>query len=239
MPPSQHRIIDAPREWLGDLAGLFLPRRCAACDRPLIRAEASLCLGCLHDLPRLRLHQEPGNRVERLFWGKVPVEAAAALLQFNRSGKVQRILHRLKYTGDRTVGLELGRMMAEALQASERFHTLDTILAVPLHSSRLRERGFNQSQILVDGFREVWPLQPMHQSLMRVTRTATQTRKGRWDRWTNVKEAFDLASPEALAGAHVLVVDDVVTTGATLEGCIRALTSANGLRVSVCTAATA
>lgn len=239
MTPSRHRTIDGPVEWLGDLVGLFLPRRCAACDRPLTRSETSLCLGCLNDLPRLRLHQEPGNRVERLFWGKVPVEAAAALLQFNRSGKVQRMLHRLKYTGDRTVGLELGRMMAETLQGSERFSTLDTILAVPLHPSRLRQRGFNQSQVLVDGFREVWPLRSMHQSLMRVTRTTTQTHKGRWDRWTNVKEAFDLVSPEVLAGAHVLVVDDVVTTGATLEGCIRALTSAQGLRVSVCTAATA
>ena len=167
------------------------------------------------------------------------MEAAAALLQFNRSGKVQRILHRLKYTGDRTVGLELGRMMAQTLQASERFRGLDTILAVPLHPSRLRQRGFNQSQVLVDGFREVWPLRPLQDGLMRVLRTSTQTRKGRWDRWTNVKEAFELASPSALAGAHVLVVDDVVTTGATLEGCIRALTLAPGLRVSVCTAATA
>lgn len=226
-------------EWLGDVVELFLPRRCAACDRPLIRKEASICLGCLQDMPFLLMHQEPGNRVERLFWGKVQVEAAAALLQFNRSGKVQRILHRLKYMGDRPVGLELGRQMAVMLRSSERFRTLDTIAAVPLHPSRQRERGYNQSQVIVDGFLEVWPLRTVQQGLMRVNRTSTQTRKGRLDRWTNVKEAFELASPKSLVGAHLLLVDDVVTTGATLEGCIRALQDVPGLRVSVCTAATA
>ncbi len=225
--------------WLLDAADLFLPRCCSACDRPLMAHEKAVCLPCMHDLPRTGMHLQAGNRMERLFHGKVVVEAAAALLQFNRRGRVQRMLHRLKYQGDQAVGLELGRWMAEALRSSPRFATVDHVLAVPLHPGRLRQRGYNQSQVLVDGFRELWPLCLPDQGLMRVVRTTTQTRKGRWERWTNVKEAFELGDTRPLAGAHVLLIDDVVTTGATLEGCIRTLLRVPDLRVSVCTAATA
>jgi ComF family protein len=226
-------------QWLLDAAELFLPRRCSACDRPLMTHEKAVCLPCVLDLPRTGMHLQADNRVERLFHGKVVVEAAAALLQFNRRGRTQRMLHRLKYQGDRAVGLELGRWMAEALRTSPRFATVDHVLAVPLHPDRLRERGYNQSQVLVDGFREQWPLRTPDQGLMRVVRTGSQTRKGRWERWTNVKEAFELGEARSLAGVHVLLVDDVITTGATLEGCIRALLRVPDLRVSVCTAATA
>ncbi len=196
-------------------------------------------MDCLNDLPRTRFHDDPANPVEQLFWGKVPLQAATAFLHFARSGKVQHILHRLKYANDREAGLALGRLMAEEVMASPRFQDVDTFLPVPLHPRKERMRGFNQSQVLVDGMCEVWPLPSAARDLMRVVRTPSQTRRGRIDRWRNVKEAFQLPDPEALRGRHVLLVDDVVTTGATIEGCVKALSGVPGLRISLCTAACA
>ncbi len=232
-------LVKGMGRWLRDAADLFVPRRCSACDRPLMATEPALCLPCVMDLPHTGMHLQEGNRVERLFQGKVPVEAAAALLRFDRGGRAQRMLHRLKYQGDQAVGLALGRWMGEALRSSPRFTTVDHVMAVPLHPARMRQRGYNQSQVLVDGIREVWPLPEPNKGLLRVVPTSSQTRKGRLDRWNNVKGAFEPGDARELTGAHVLLVDDVITTGATLEGCIHALRVVPGLRVSVCTAATA
>lgn len=218
---------------VNDFIGLFMPRRCSACDQALMNFEHSLCMACVADLPRNRFHDDERNKVEQVFKGRVNVEAASAFLQFSRHGMVQHMLHRLKYRGDRDVGLELGERMAEDVMGSPRFSTVDTVLAVPLHPKKEKQRGFNQSQVLVDGLRAVWPLRSVEEELLRVIRTTTQTKRGRIDRWANVKEAFQLAHPETLRDAHVLIVDDVVTTGATIESCVRALAEVPGIRVSV------
>lgn len=231
------RFPDHPWNWVTDLAGLFLPRRCSGCDSPLMRREEGICLACKQDLPYTRFHDDAENAVERLFWGRVELEAATALLHFEQGTNVRRILHRLKYKGDSEAGTAIGGLMAQALQGSRRFSTVDAILAVPLHPRKQRLRGYNQSQFIVDGFRKEWPLISAQGSVVRGTSTTTQTRRGRLDRWTNVKEAFELRRPELLVDRHLLLVDDVVTTGATLEGCIRATAGVPGLRISVCTAA--
>ncbi|MCB0793575.1 MAG: ComF family protein [Flavobacteriales bacterium] len=225
--------------WFSDLLGLFLPRRCAACDDPLMQAERGACLACANDLPFTRFHDMPGNPVEQLFLGKVDMHAASALLRFNRSGQVKRMLHRLKYQGDRDIGMELGCLMAKAVVASSRFEGIDSVLPVPLHPSRLRTRGYNQAQLLVDGFREVWPLEPLANELVRTVPTPSQTRKGRQERWLNVVRAFELTDPGSLTGRHVLLIDDVITTGATMEACARALLSTPNVRVSAMVAAMA
>jgi len=225
--------------WASDFAALFLPRRCAGCDTGLMRFERSLCSGCLRDLPRSRFHDDAQNPVERLFWGKAQLESASAFLLFSNSGMVQRMLHRIKYAHDREMGLVLGRLMAQDLLTSSRFKDVDTFMPVPLHRRKERMRGFNQSQVLVDGMRQVWDLPSTGRELMRVVRTPSQTKRGRLDRWLNVKEAFQLPDPEALRDRHVLLVDDVVTTGATIEGCVKALSVVPGIRISLYTAACA
>ncbi len=224
---------------LYDFAGLFLPRRCAACSTALMRHERVLCLVCEQDLPLTRFHADEDNVVEQVFKGRLRLQAASAMLRFTRDGMVQHMLHRLKYKGDSEVGLDLGRRMAVELMGCWRFSSLDTVIAVPLHASKLRQRGFNQAQVLVDGLREVWPLADPGRELLRVVSTRTQTKKGRMERWTNVKQAFQLAHPEVLRDRHVLLVDDVVTTGATLEACANALAAVPGLRISVFTCACA
>ena len=216
-----------------DLVGLFLPRRCAACDNGLLRHEESLCLGCTEELPRTRFHSDPQNKVEQLFWGRIPLSAASSFLQFTRGGMVQHMLHRLKYNGDRDIGMTLGRLMAEEVMQCPRFADVRIALPVPLHPRKERQRGFNQSQVLVDGMREVWPLKNLDRELLRVVSTSTQTKRGRMERWGNVKEAFQLAHPEALHDEHVLLVDDVITTGATIESCAIALMHVPGIRISV------
>ena len=222
---------------LYDLAGLFLPRRCAGCDAALMRNEGAICLTCETELPRTRFHEDPDNAVEQVFKGRLRLEAASALLRFSRDGIVQHMLHRLKYKGDRETGMELGRRMAREAMGCRRFAGIDTVIAVPLHPSKMRQRGFNQAQVLVDGLREVWPLKDPGRELLRVVSTRTQTKKGRMERWTNVKQAFELAHPDALRDSHVLLVDDVVTTGATIEACALALAPVPGLRLSVFTCA--
>lgn len=235
MNPTTNTIY----RWGHDLVGLFLPRRCGGCDGGLRHFERCLCTTCENDLPRTRFHDDPENRVEQLFHGKVDVLAASAFLHFSPTGMVQRMLHRLKYHQDRQLGLYLGRLMAEDLRNSHRFATVDALLPVPLHPRKEHMRGYNQSQVLVDGMRQRWPLESIGKGLVRVVRTPSQTRRSRLDRWLNVKEAFHLPDPGALRGRHVLIVDDVVTTGATLEGCIKALSAVPDIRISIFTTACA
>ncbi len=224
---------------LYDLAGVFLPRRCAGCDQGLMGFEQSICSECVDDLPRLRGHDDPLNKVEQVFKGRVRLHAASAFLQFSKDGMVQHMLHRIKYQHDQLLANELGRRMAEDIMDSPRFSTVDLLLPVPLHPHKERMRGYNQSQLLVDGMRQVWPVEGLAKGLVRVVRTPSQTKRGRLDRWQNVKEAFQLPDATPLQGRHVLIVDDVVTTGATLEGCLRMLRDVPGVRASVYTAACA
>lgn len=225
--------------WASDFAALLLPRRCAGCDAGLLRFEHCLCSICFKDLPKTRYHDDPDNSVEQLFKGKVELKAASAFLYFAPTGKVQRMLHLLKYKNDRQVGIFLGRLMAEDLMISERFRTVDSFLPVPLHPRKEFMRGYNQAEVLVNGMQQKWPLPSIGKGLVRVVRTPSQTRRSRLERWLNVKEAFHLPEPEKLRGRHVLIVDDVVTTGATLEGCVLALSKVPDIRISVYTVACA
>ena len=218
-------------------ASLIMPRRCPGCDGPLLRHERDLCTLCSADLPYTHHLSDAANPVAKLFHGKVELVGAGALLKFNAGGKVEHMLHRLKYKGDRHIGLGLGRMMGQAAMQSPLFATVDTVMAVPLHWRKERQRGYNQAQLLADGLREVWPLRRASNTLLRAVHTATQTRKGRFERWSNVRGAFSVGDAETLHNAHVLLVDDVVTTGATPESCAHALLGQPGVRVSVLAAA--
>lgn len=205
----------------------------------LFRHEKILCTACRSDLPLARFHDDPQNRVEQLFLGRTTLQAASSFLLFNRAGVVQRMLHRLKYRNDTDLGIELGCMMAHDIKHSERFKDVDALLAVPLHKRKEQRRGYNQSQILVDGMRKVMDLPSLHGSLLRVQGTSSQTKRGRLARWLNVKEAFEVKDVDRLRDQHVLLVDDVVTTGATIESCALALAPVPGIRISLYTAACA
>ncbi len=190
-------------------------------------------------LPRTDLHRQRGNRVERNFWGKFPVERATSFLHYAKEGMVRELLFELKYHGGKDVGEVLGRMAAAELRSSCFFEDIDGIIPVPLHRRKEWKRGYNQSEWIAKGLSAVTGI-PVHPKVVVRNRyTETQTRKGRFERWENVQDLFSCPSPEPLGGKHVLLVDDVLTTGATLVACADALREIPGIKISVFTLALA
>ncbi len=228
------------RSWLADFVGLIFPRLCPACREPLARGEAHLCTGCRAELPYTDFHRLPpgANPLGRRFWGKLPVRHALSYLQFVRHGRVQHLLHGLKYRGQRGVGTALGRLYGAELQAAGFAADFDLVVPVPLHPRKLARRGYNQAEVFAEGLAASLAL-PWAPALRRTAHTATQTRKNRAQRWENVATVFEAADVAAVAGRRILLVDDVLTTGATLEACGAALLAAGALEISIATIACA
>ena len=213
-------------------AGLFLPNVCACCSTALTREEKYVCRHCIHELPATRFYKNPDNPVAQIFWGRAKVENATAGYFFRKGNKIQQLVHEVKYSGRKEMGMALGREMGKPLRDSS-FNEIDLVAPVPLHPQKLRKRGYNQSEWIARGIAEAMNKPVDTQSLARRFFTETQTRKKRFDRWENVDTVFGLVHPETFAGRHVLLIDDVITTGATLEACIHAVLSATDAKVSV------
>ncbi|MCE1200479.1 MAG: ComF family protein [Bacteroidia bacterium] len=224
---------------LNDLLSLFYPEVCPCCGELLNHTEKTVCLSCHYLLPRTGFEQHADNPVARLFYGKVRLHAAMACYFFAKHGRVQPLIHELKYKSNREAGLFLGREMGKALRASEIYRDVSVLVPVPLHPKRERKRGYNQSEIIAQGIHEVTGLAISRNNLVRGVATQTQTKKTREERWKNVKDIFFVQHPEAFAGRHLLLIDDVITTGSTIEGCVKALEPIDGVRVSVAAAAMA
>lgn len=224
---------------LSDFVALIFPHLCAACDDALQRNESVICTSCRFKLPKTQFHEQDDNPVARLFWGKVPVHAATGFYHFNKGDKVQRLMHQLKYKGQPDVGIELGRIMGAALAEAEKFADVTAIIPVPLHPRRQRKRGYNQAECIAAGVAEGMKKPMDTKTLYRAVSNQTQTRKGKFERWKNVESIFQLKDPAQLENGHLLIIDDVVTTGSTLEACIMKLREIPGARVSVATLALA
>ncbi len=215
-----------------DLLNLFYPRLCPACSTAGLPMDMVICLDCQVHLPYTRYPVSSDNSFSSRFWGRLPIVAGTALLSFSKGGRVQHLLHQLKYRGRQDVGVYLGKIMGEALKKAPAMQDVDLILPVPLHPRRLKERGYNQSACFAQGLSESMGA-PWHGDyVVRTRQTATQTRKSRIERMENVAQAFEVRQPDALANKHVLLVDDVLTTGATLETCGELLLQIPGLRLS-------
>jgi ComF family protein len=219
-------------DWLSDFFGLFYPCVCAGCSETLLRNEEILCTSCLYSLPKTNFHLDSANEVAQTFWGRSKVEDAAAYLYFTKKGIVQSILHKIKYKGEQEVGLFMGSLYGYEL-AKTCFNEIDIIVPVPLHYHRFKERGYNQSELLAKGIAEVLKKPVNTHSLVRRIANPTQTRKHRYERWLNVNEVFEVKQPEIFEGKHILLVDDVITTGATLESCANVLLECENTKVSI------
>lgn len=228
-----NRIFIAAADAVEDLFSLFFPKYCLGCGEPLTREEENLCTFCLFHLPRTFFHQDPTNAAARVFWGRVRLESAVSFLFFHKGGNVQELLHQLKYQGRKEIGRYLGRLYALELSDSRLLSQVDLIIPVPLHPRKLRKRGYNQSQCFAEGLAGITGIPVMANILVRKAHSSTQTKKSRYERWENVEDIFGVVKPELIRGRHVLLVDDVITTGATIEACAVKLLAVDGVKVSV------
>ena len=211
---------------------LFYPRICPGCNTVLVTAEKNICTSCNFHLPRTGHWEEKDNTIAKIFWGRVQIENAAAYLFFQKKGRLQKIIHEIKYKNQKELGIELGRMFGNELKKSH-FSQTELIVPVPLHPSRLKKRGYNQSEIIAKGISEAMniPIEP--NAIGRISENKSQTTKSRYERWENVQSIFEVTKPELLSGKHVLLVDDVLTTGATIEACATAILKVPETKVSV------
>ncbi len=211
-----------------DFTSLFFPHYCLACQGPMVKGEDILCTSCLADLPKTSYHLRNENPVKSRLLGRLPLKYAWAFLKFRKNGMVQHLLHQLKYNNHPEVGVRLGQAYGLELSQSGYMSEFDLIVPVPLHHSRKRQRGYNQSAQFAVGLSQALNIQWDESVSVRLHSTGTQTNRSKSDRWENVKDVFSLGG-NSIAGKRILLVDDVITTGATLEACGQHLIS-NGCR---------
>lgn len=212
-------------QWLLDLWMLFFPSNCLVCGKRLHSIREVLCFTCEHLMPKTGYGKQDNNPVSRTFWGRVPVHSGTSLFRFEKGSAYQAVLHDLKYRGNRKAGLYLGRLLGHELMHSS-FSKCDLLVPVPLHPGRLRQRGYNQSEIIARGCSEITGIPVVTKLIIRRGRHRSQTSMGRLERFENVIEEFFLGSrPMDINGKKVLIIDDVITTGATLEACSHVLFS--------------
>lgn len=222
-----------------DVVSLFYPRVCLACGNVLFRKEDTLCLECLYHLPKTNYHLEADNPVARQFWGKVHFESAASYYYFTKGSKVQHLIHQFKYKGYKEIGLYIGRLYGRELKESPLFSDIAVVIPVPLHPRKQAKRGYNQAEWFAMGLAESMGALCDTSTLIRAFASETQTRKSRFSRYENVKEIFRIEDRESRKGTHILLVDDVITTGSTLEAAGNTLLGIPGIRISVASIACA
>ncbi|MEZ2337017.1 ComF family protein [Mucilaginibacter sp. RCC_168] len=225
------------RGYLADFVSLLFPELCPACQTSLVVNEYIICSDCRYNLPYTNFHLQADNIVAQQFYGKIKVEAAYALYYFTKGGKVQNLMHHFKYKGMQQIGNLLGHIAGTQLAQNPVFNTVDLIIPVPLHKKRFQERGYNQSARFAEGLAEKLNAMVEDHNLLRTIATATQTHKSRFARFENMQDVFMIKHPEKLINKHVLLVDDIITTGSTLEACGMELLKIPGLTLSIATIA--
>lgn len=221
---------------LRDFLHLIFPNLCHGCQRPLVKGEDLVCTVCLYELPKTNNYENQPNEVWNKYAGRIPLEFCASYLKFGKSSSVQKLLHKLKYENKPQIGVMLGKMYAEDLKGCL---SADVIVPLPLHKRRQRVRGYNQSEVFAKGLAEGLDIMLNTTAVVRTKHTKTQTKKSREERYLNMKEVFAVKDAEAFRGKKVLLVDDVVTTGATLTSCAEEILRAGAKAVDIVTIAAA
>ncbi len=214
---------------------ILFPHICNGCGSDILNEESMLCMRCISEMPETNFQNHANNPVEKIFWGRLPLASATAQYYFTKESLIQRLMHQLKYKGNRELGKQLGRLMGNDLQQTHRFNKIDALIPLPLFPAKEKRRGYNQATILCEGIAEAMNVQVLRDVIIRIQHTETQTKKGRMERWQNMEGKFELISSEKIQNKHVLLVDDVVTTGATLEACGQELIKAANIKLSIAT----
>lgn len=222
---------------LKGINNLFFPNNCAACSKNLMKNEHLICLKCLDKLPFTNNHLVKDNEMEKILWGRIKFESAYALLYFIKKSKTQSILHSLKYKGNKEIGVLMGNLLGERLQSIQISDIIDIIIPLPIHPLKILKRGYNQSDYFAQGLSESLNIAWDNEAIIKSIHTESQTKKSRFNRWLNVEETFEVCKNDLLKNKHILLVDDVMTTGSTIEACAQKLISIEGVKISIATIA--
>jgi ComF family protein len=215
------------------LLRLFFPPTCAGCQSVLMSNENVICTKCRHEIPLTQHHKNPENDAYKKFYGRIPVEQVSALVYFHKKGIVQELIHSLKYRGQEAIGTVLGEWYGEELKSSQLLQTVDAIIPVPLHPKKLRERGYNQVTEFGNALAKKLEIPVNNSILYRQVYSKTQSQKNRLGRTEGIDTIFDISFDEKDHNKHFLLIDDVITTGATLEVCAKALLKIPGTKISI------
>lgn len=225
--------------WLKSLRHLLLPHQCIGCGNDQLPDNEPLCTACLSDLPRTHFEEFAENTVEKIFHGRLDVHAATSLFYFTKDHLLQELLHQLKYQGEKTTGIYLGGLLGDALKEQSRFQHIECIVPMPMVRRKEKKRGYNQADLIAQGMAASMQLPIMNKAVIRTSGVQSQTGLTRMLRWENVKDRYVLHQPDLLKHRHVLLVDDVVTTGASLESCGLEILRAHPASLSIATVALA
>ncbi len=224
---------------LGDFINTIFPENCIGCSRALYKQEKFLCLHCKSELPEAKYDATTNNPASKLLAGRTYFNTCLPLYYYYRGGKVQNIVKEIKYGKQPELAFDMGRRIGLSLASQHNLTDLNAIIPVPLHPKREKKRGYNQSYFLGKGIAEVLEIPILNDRMVRIVNNRSQTDKSRQERWENVNSIFSLKNPEELSGMHVLLVDDVITTGSTLESCCTVLNHVKGIKITIATLATA
>lgn len=222
-----------------NLLNLFFPNACYSCSNLLIDNEKHICTSCRHNLPITNFHFNNSKIIEKIFYGRVKIESATALFRFQKKGIVQQLLHNLKYRGHEKISFILGDWLGNELRTIDDYNTIDLVIPVPLHKKKLKKRGYNQVAKFGIQIAKALNAEYLDSVLIKTTATKTQVFKSRISRWNASKEVFAIENKNSIEGKHILLVDDIITTGATIEACATVLNKASNIKISIATMAIA
>ncbi len=216
---------------------LLYPHFCCGCGVDFISTKEFLCAKCNSLLPLTQFSHIPFNPIEKMLIGRLPLVAAGSMYYFTKSSLLQHLLVQLKYNNNKEVGYFFGRQLGQLLKIADRFSSIDCIVPLPLHPKKEYLRGYNQADLIADGMSSVWQKKVLKGAVSRLIFTKTQTQESRISRWENMEGVFEVRDLDSLKGKHVLLIDDVITTGASLEACGAAILAVPGTRLSIATVA--
>lgn len=217
-----------------DLLNLFFPNLCAACRKRLVSGEKYICLNCLNNIPRTKYYKTTNNSLEEFFAGRFPFERIASFAYFVKGGSIQSVIHELKYNNNPEIGLYIGQLCGKEMKYSLFLADIDYLLPVPLHPKREKKRGYNQALKIAEGISSEVNIPISDKNLIRVVNNLSQTQHSKFERWKNTEGIFDIINPALFEDKHVLLIDDIITTGSTLESCAKAiLENCQGARISI------
>lgn len=224
---------------LNSLVNLFFPKVCYACHKVLGDFEDTICTDCRHNLPITNFHFNNTKDIENVLYGRAKIDMGTALFRYEKKGHVQQLIHNLKYNAHENIGVVLGNWLGGELKTIEAYKKIDIVIPVPLHKKKLKKRGYNQVAKFGQQIAKALEVAYIDDVLIKTTHTTSQTSKKRFARWNYNSEVFTIINTQAIKNKHILLVDDIITTGATLEACIAALNESQNIKISIATIAIA